>query len=134
MDEKGCPRQGSIVLRGVEFELNSDALTGGSRTTLDGVAADLKKYPQLRIELQGHTDSSGSDAYNMSLSKRRAEAVRTYLVQQGVPAPQLDARGYGESMPIESNTTAEGRATNRRVAMFVLANPGSVRVQGNAPQ
>ncbi|HMN47038.1 MAG TPA: OmpA family protein [Povalibacter sp.] len=130
VDAKGCPRQGSITLEGVTFETNSANLTSDSRGVLDAVATDLKKYPNLRIELQGHTDSSGSDAYNLKLSQQRAESVRGYLVQQGVAASQLAARGYGETQPIDDNGTAEGRLHNRRVVMLVLDNPGQVKVEG----
>ncbi len=124
VDALGCPRKGSITLEGVTFEVNSATLTAGSGTVLNGVATDLKKYPRLRIELQGHTDSSGSDAYNLKLSQQRADSVREHLVEQGVATQQLISKGYGESKPIDSNTTAEGRAHNRRVVMTVLDNPG----------
>lgn len=130
VDAYGCPRVGSITLEGVNFELNSAQLTPSSRDVLDGIAADLKKYPRLKIELQGHTDSSGSDAYNLNLSQRRAEAVRNYLIEQGVSPSQLEAKGYGEAQPIADNKTAEGRAKNRRVVMRVLENPGDVKVEG----
>lgn len=130
VDAFGCARKGSITLEGVTFELNSARLTEGSRTILDAVAADLKKYPRLKIELQGHTDSSGSDQYNLNLSQQRADSVRTQLIDQGVPAGQLTARGYGEAQPIDSNATSDGRARNRRVVMSVLDNPGDVKVQG----
>lgn len=130
VDASGCPRAGSITLEGVNFEFNSDRLTTASLGVLDGVAADLKKHPRLRIELQGHTDSSGADAYNLALSQKRADAVRTRLVEQGVPAGQLESKGYGESQPIANNATPDGRAQNRRVVMLVLANPGNVKVAG----
>jgi len=131
VDAYGCTRKGSITLEGVTFELNSARLKPESRVVLDNVAADLKKYPRLRIELQGHTDSSGADEYNLKLSQQRADAVRTYLIDQGVAPSQLVARGYGESQPIEDNKTEAGRALNRRVVMYVLDNPGeAVEVQG----
>lgn len=130
VDAVGCPRKGSITLEGVTFELNSASLTAASRDILGSVAADLKKHPRLRIELQGHTDSAGSDRYNLTLSQKRADAVRGQLLEQGVPEIQLLARGYGEGQPIDSNTTEEGRARNRRVVMFVVDNPGDVKVQG----
>jgi OmpA-OmpF porin, OOP family len=130
VDADGCPRKGSITLEGVAFEVNSAQLTAESRPLLARVAADLAKYPSLRVEMQGHTDSSGADEYNMKLSERRAQAVRDYLVSQGVPARQVDARGYGETQPVADNSTAEGRARNRRVVMDVLDNPGQVEVEG----
>jgi OOP family OmpA-OmpF porin len=130
VDAVGCTIKGSITLEGVTFEYNSARLAPDSRTILDKLAADLKKYPRLRIELQGHTDSAGSDAYNLKLSQQRADAVRTYLLDQGVPEARLVARGYGETQPIEDNKTEAGRALNRRVVMFVLDNPSDVEVKG----
>lgn len=130
VDAFGCPLKGSITLEGISFEYNSALLTAESRKILEELAANLKKYPRLRIELQGHTDSVGSDSYNRSLSQRRAEAVRTYLIERGVSADRLTARGYGEAQPIESNDTDAGRARNRRVVMDVIANPGEVKVEG----
>ena len=131
VDAYGCTRQGSITLEGVGFEVNSATLTASSRDVLDSIAADLKKYPRLRIELQGHTDSTGADAYNMQLSQKRAESVRAHLIEQGVIPSQLTANGYGETQPVADNTTAEGRATNRRVVMRVIQNPGDVKVEGD---
>ena len=130
VDDVGCPRKGSITLEGVTFEVNSARLTADSLTILDGIAADLKKYPRLQIELQGHTDSSGSDKHNLMLSQQRANAVQAQLVEQGVSASQLVARGYGEAQPIEDNATVAGRARNRRVVMLVVSNPGDVKVEG----
>lgn len=130
VDAYGCTRKGSITLEGVTFETNSARLTPESQSILDTIATDLNKYPRLRIELQGHTDSSGSDQYNLTLSQQRADSVRTYLIEQGVPATRLVARGYGEGQPIDDNKTAEGRSRNRRVVMFVVDNPGDVQVEG----
>jgi OOP family OmpA-OmpF porin len=131
VDAVGCPRkvQDTVTLSGVNFEFNSATLTRDSYAPLDAVAEDLKKYPRLKVELQGHTDSVGSDAYNLKLSQRRADAVRDYLVSRGVSPSQLVARGYGETRPKASNDTAEGRAKNRRVDMQVLENPGDVEVK-----
>ncbi len=94
-------------------------------------AANLKKYPELQIELQGHTDSVGADQYNQRLSQQRADSVRAYLLTQGVSTSQVVAHGYGEARPIASNGTPEGRAQNRRVVMKVESNPGSVQVKGD---
>jgi OOP family OmpA-OmpF porin len=130
VDAAGCPLKGSITLEGVTFEYKSAQLSADSRTILGGIGDNLKKYPRLRIELQGHTDSAGGDAYNLALSQRRAESVRDYLIERGVVADRLTARGYGEAQPIESNDTEAGRARNRRVVMHVIANPGQVKVEG----
>lgn len=134
VDNNGCPRQGSATLQGVNFEYNSAQLTADSRPVLDEVAADLKKYPQLQVELQGHTDSTGSDAYNLKLSDQRAQSVRDYLLSQGVGTRQLEAKGYGESQPVADNKTETGRAENRRVVMRVIANPGDVKVDIEEPK
>jgi OOP family OmpA-OmpF porin len=132
VDSSGCTQQGEITLVGVGFETNSATLTSESRAVLDPVATDLKKYSELGIELQGHTDSVGADQYNLRLSQRRADAVRDYLLSEGVSASQVVARGYGESQPTASNTTPEGRAQNRRVVMKVLRNPGSVEIKSDS--
>src|SRR5690606_23776314 len=107
VDADGCEQKGSITLEGVSFELNSADLTAQSRPVLARVADDLKKYPRLRVELQGHTDSTGSDDYNLKLSGRRAQAVRDYLISQSVSSAQVEARGYGETQPIASNDTSD---------------------------
>jgi len=134
VDAEGCPRRGSATLQGVTFEFDSSRLTAESRPVLDDVAADLKKYPRLQVELQGHTDSKGSDAYNLKLSNQRAQSVREYLLSQGVGAQQLIAKGYGESQPVADNKTEEGRTENRRVVMQVLSNPGDVKVEIEEPK
>jgi len=130
VDAVGCPLKGSITLEGVNFEYNSAALTAASRQPLDAIADGMKKHPRLKVEIQGHTDSTGSPAYNLKLSQRRADSVRDYLVNNGVNADQLVTKGYGQTQPAASNKTAEGRAKNRRVVMFVVSNPGDVKVEG----
>jgi OmpA-OmpF porin, OOP family len=130
VDAVGCPLKGSVTLEGINFEYNSASLTAESRTILGELAANLKKYPRLRIELQGHTDSVGGDAYNRALSQRRADSVRQYLIEHGVAADRLTARGYGEAQPVDRNDTDAGRARNRRVVMDVIANPGEVEIEG----
>ena len=124
----------TITLEGVNFAFNKADLTAESRPVLDDVATGLKNHPRVKVEIQGHTDSIGADAYNLKLSQRRAESVREYLISDGVSADQLVAKGYGESQPIASNKTDEGRAKNRRVVMYVLANPSAIDVkdQGTA--
>jgi OOP family OmpA-OmpF porin len=128
LDANGCPIKGDVVLEGVTFETNSSVLTGDSKPVLDTVAKGLKEHPRLVVEVQGHTDSTGSPNYNVALSERRAESVRDYLLNQGVSSGQLSAKGYGQTRPIAPNTSAAGRAQNRRVVMHVLENPGDVVV------
>ncbi len=122
VDARGCPVlftgvQRTIVLEGVNFETGSANLTDQSHTTLDRVAASLAAYPLLRVEVAGYTDSRGSAATNLRLSQARAAAVRTYLLDKGVPPRQLTSRGFGAGNPIASNATAAGRARNRRVEL-----------------
>jgi outer membrane protein OmpA-like peptidoglycan-associated protein len=118
----------SVVVRAVDFEYNSARLTTPAQQTLDEVASALKTQPTLHVEIQGHTDSTGSDAYNLSLSQRRADAVLAYLTSRQVSASALTAKGYGKTQPIASNATAEGRAENRRVAFEVTNVPAHVNV------
>ncbi|MHB8078101.1 MAG: OmpA family protein [Candidatus Krumholzibacteriia bacterium] len=122
VDANGCPRvfeegKKNVVLEGVNFATNKAELLPESRATLDRVAESLRAYPELMIEVQGHTDSRGSAGLNRRLSQARAEAVRDYLIANGVAASRLTAKGYGPSMPIADNNTAEGRAKNRRVEL-----------------
>jgi len=128
VDEKGCPLE-PVILRGVAFETASATLTTGSRPVLDAVAQDLKLHPRVQVELQGHTDSRGADAYNLELSQRRADSVRDYLIAQGVSGTRLTAKGYGETQPVADNATAAGRAENRRVVMKVTANPNNAEIK-----
>lgn len=109
---------------GVNFEFNRAELMPSSRRVLDNVADVLRRYPQLRIGVAGHTDSIGSDAYNQALSQRRAEAVRTYFLETypDLDPSRLEARGFGESRPIAENTNPTGRTLNRRVE-FIVLNP-----------
>jgi OOP family OmpA-OmpF porin len=130
VDKFGCPLKSSIVLEGVTFETNSAILTADSRAPLNEVADGMVKHPRLKVELQGYTDSTGSDKYNLNLSDRRANAVREYLISQHVVPEQLTAKGFGKADPVASNATPEGRSRNRRVVMKVLENPGEVIVKG----
>jgi OOP family OmpA-OmpF porin len=82
----------------------------------------------MQVEIQGYTDSIGTDAYNLSLSRKRAQAVKEYLVGKGLSDSSLTAKGYGKADPIASNTTKEGRAENRRVAFSVTNAPSHVKV------
>lgn len=124
VDANGCPiseyipePEKPVVLTGVHFEFNKSILTPDSKTILDKVAASLIERPDVKVEIAGHTDSKGSDAYNLKLSNARADAVMQYLIGKGVKADNLTAKGYGESQPIADNKTDEGRAKNRRVEL-----------------
>ncbi len=113
------PMQERLVLRGVNFATDSAAIDPGSAVVLDVAADQLRERPGVSVVIEGHTDSTGSDAYNQALSQRRADSVRSYLVRKGVPSDRLTARGLGESSPVASNDTADGRAMNRRVELEV---------------
>jgi outer membrane protein OmpA-like peptidoglycan-associated protein len=103
----------------VLFENARYTLRPAARESLAKVAGILLAYPDLRLEVDGHTDSVGSDAYNQDLSEKRAGAVRDYLVQQGLPVASVTTMGFGKTQPIASNTTAAGRQQNRRVEVVV---------------
>ena len=119
VDETGCPLKGVIVLKGINFALNSDEIVGDYGPILDEVVSTLKRYPDVKVEVAGHTDSQGPAAHNKSLSQRRAEAVRDYLASKGIAADHLTATGYGEDKPVADNKTAAGRAQNRRVELHL---------------
>jgi OOP family OmpA-OmpF porin len=119
VDAVGCSFKDEIKLPGVVFETNKAELLPESIPVLEGAIATLKRYPELDIEVAGHTDSRGSDAYNLDLSARRAATVLKFLQDGGV-ANKLASRGYGERQPIGSNTTDDGRQQNRRVVLRVL--------------
>jgi outer membrane protein OmpA-like peptidoglycan-associated protein len=103
----------------VLFELNSVVLKPAARESLAKVAGIFMAYPDLRLEVDGHTDSTGSDDYNQKLSERRAASVRDYVTQQGIPTSSVTIQGFGKTQPIASNTTAAGRRQNRRVELVV---------------
>lgn len=120
VDSQGCPIR--LELKGVQFKVNSAELTVPAKLVLDKVAADLMNYPQKNdIEVQGHTSSEASDAYNLKLSQRRSQSVARYLKSRGV-SNRMIAKGYGESQPIASNSTDEGRRKNRRVELVWIGN------------
>lgn len=122
LDARGCEvifEEGTtnIVLEGVTFNTGSAVLTSASNAVLDRVAQALLNNPTVRVEVQGHTDNTGSVAGNNRISTARANSVRTYLIRRGVPAARLTARGYGPSQPKADNSTPAGRAQNRRVEL-----------------
>jgi outer membrane protein OmpA-like peptidoglycan-associated protein len=104
----------------VTFAVNSSNLDPMFRSTLDKVAATLTEYEKTYVDVLGHTDSTGSDAYNQTLSEQRANTVASYLSGRGVKQARLATKGYGESQPRASNTTEEGRAQNRRVEIRLV--------------
>ncbi|MEL6673607.1 MAG: OmpA family protein [Bacteroidota bacterium] len=110
----------SVVLNNIFFESGSYELAPNSGVELRFLVDYMRRNPGLRIEIQGHTDDVGSDQDNLVLSQNRAESVRSYLIQQGVPANRIEAKGYGESQPVSGNITDEDRARNRRTEFKIL--------------
>ncbi|HLK11800.1 MAG TPA: OmpA family protein [Candidatus Binatia bacterium] len=106
------------TLRGPEFDFDRAELKPEGRRHVDHAIEVLKANPSLQVSVEGHTDSIGSDAYNLRLSERRAETVRDYMVAQGIAASRITVRGLGKADPVASNGTAEGRAMNRRVEII----------------
>lgn len=126
-DAAAVQREGnllSVVLKGdVSFDTNSSVVRPGLYGELDRIASVLVQYPQTVIRVEGHTDSVGGEAYNMDLSRRRAEAVRTLLVQRGVAGARLEVVAFGESLPVATNDTEAGRQRNRRVELKIAPRP-----------
>ena len=104
------------------FAFSKSDLGESAKTNLNKLVAILNQYPNTNIEIQGHTDSRGTDEYNMGLSQRRANAVRDYLASQGIVGTRMTTRGFGESAPAYSNDTPDGMAQNRRVEFLITAN------------
>jgi OmpA-OmpF porin, OOP family len=109
-----------VLLKNIYFEFDKDELMPRSHVELDKLTRILRDNPRMSIEITGHTDALGDDTYNLALSKRRAQAVVSYLVQQKIAPARLKSQGAGEAQPMESNDTEEGRAKNRRVEFVVL--------------
>ena len=112
--------QERIVLRGVNFDFDKSEIRPDASVILEEAASILSGKPDVQVRVEGHTDATGPEAYNQGLSERRADSVRTYLVEHGIAEAQLTSVGFGESNPISTNDTREGRALNRRVELQVL--------------
>ena len=112
-----APVPKTLKLEGVNFDYDQAVVRQQDFAVLDQAAATLKEWGEVKVEVAGHTDSRGADGYNMKLSQRRAEAVRSYMIDKGVSADRLTAKGYGESRPVADNGTEDGRFQNRRVEL-----------------
>jgi outer membrane protein OmpA-like peptidoglycan-associated protein len=126
----GCPQKYQLIVvtetkielkQTVYFDTNKATIKAVSFPLLNEVAQALADNPKIAVRVEGHTDSQGNDAFNMKLSQRRAESVRTYLVGKGVAVDRMDAQGFGETVPIADNRTGAGRAQNRRVEFVITA-------------
>jgi outer membrane protein OmpA-like peptidoglycan-associated protein len=111
---------GSFTLDDLHFATGSAEIKSSSKVVLQQLAEYLKNKSSLKIEIGGHTDSDGSDTSNKELSQKRAEAVKAYLTKNGISSSRLSAKGYGESKPIASNETEQGKAQNRRTEVLIL--------------
>jgi outer membrane protein OmpA-like peptidoglycan-associated protein len=112
--------RGLIVnMSDVLFDTGSYTLKPGAREKLAKVSGIVLAHPGLSLQIEGHTDSVGTDEFNQQLSERRADSVRDFLAEQGVPASSITARGFGKTAPVAANDTAEGRQRNRRVEIVV---------------
>ena len=129
-----------VQMSDVLFDTGSATLKSGAREKLAKISGILLAHPGLNLQIEGHTDSVGSDEFNQQLSERRADSVRDFLAEQGVPASSITARGFGKTQPVASNDTAEGRQRNRRVELVVNGDAigkspaNSVSASGPAPQ
>lgn len=121
VDARGCAvLERSLVLDGVEFDSDSATIRPASFPVLDRAIAILRDNPDVRVQIQGHTDNTGRASRNRELSQQRAESVRQYLIEHGIPEARLEARGFGPSRPRAPNDTEEGRARNRRIEFHRL--------------
>jgi len=107
--------ESKIVTHGINFDIDKATIKPESMGTLNMIVGVLKDNPDLKFEIDGHTDNSGAAAHNLTLSQQRADAVKDQLVKMGVDASRLTTKGFGDSKPISDNNTLEGKANNRRV-------------------
>ena len=127
-DEDGCPdelpksvKRYTGVIKGINFKVNSDVITKSSFKTLNAAVKVLTEYPDLRVEIGGHTDDTGTDEHNVELSQRRADSVKNYFVGKGIAEDRLTAIGYGKSQPVDDRGTKAARAKNRRVEFKLIS-------------
>ena len=119
-----------VTLGDVLFAFNKSELTPQAGPRLDKLASFLKQFPQRKLLVEGYTDAVGTDAYNMELSERRAEAIREALVARGVDTTRVVTKGYGKAYPVADNASVDGRAVNRRVEVVIADENGNLRGRG----
>ncbi len=112
--------EGKFVTRGILFDVNKSTIKGESMGTVNEIVEMMMEYPELKFSVEGHTDGDGDESHNQKLSEERAAAVKKLLIQSGIDASRLDSKGYGESTPIDDNSTPEGKANNRRVEFITI--------------
>jgi len=123
VDKNGCPPVGEelLILQGIKFAFDSAEVSEDSEGILEVAVTTLKNNPKMKVEIEGHTDSTGAEEYNLGLSQRRADAVKDHLIAKGIGAERLQTVGKGEADPIAPNETKEERAKNRRVEFVVIS-------------
>jgi OOP family OmpA-OmpF porin len=128
--DDGCPKKYQLVVvtekkielkQTIYFDFNKATIKPISFPLLNEVAQAMKDHANIRVRIEGHTDSRGNDAYNLNLSQRRAESVRSFLISAGVAGDRMEPRGFGETVPIADNRTDTGRAQNRRVEFIIIS-------------
>ncbi len=112
--------EGKFVTRGILFDVNKSTIKSESMGTINEIVEMMIEHPELKFSVEGHTDSDGDESYNQKLSEERAAAVKNLLIQSGIDASRLDSKGYGESKPVNENSTSEGKANNRRVEFIII--------------
>ena len=112
--------EGKFVTRGILFDVNEATIKGESMGTINEIVEMMTEHPDLKFRVEGHTDGDGDESYNQNLSEERASAVKNLLIQSGIDASRLDSKGFGESMPVNENSTSEGKANNRRVEFIII--------------
>ena len=111
-----------VMPSNITFATDQSYISSGFNNTLDAIAKVMNKYEKTYLSVEGHTDSTGKDSYNMNLSRERAQSVKDYLVNQQIMAARVSTTGYGETRPIATNDSANGRAQNRRVEIQIVPN------------
>ena len=135
LDDDGCPdekprrvevtKQQIVIKEQIQFESGKAAIRSASYPVLDDVVMVLRDYPDIQIRVEGHTDNVGNDALNLELSKARADSVFEYIIARGIDARRVLTEGFGETRPIDTNTTTAGKARNRRVEFHILPAEGA---------
>lgn len=108
-------KEGRFSTQGIYFDVNKAEVKPQSMAVLNEIVKMMKEHPELKLEIGGHTDSDGEEAFNLNLSQKRAEAVKQQLIKMGIAADRFMAKGYGETKPVSDNSTVQGKANNRRV-------------------
>jgi outer membrane protein OmpA-like peptidoglycan-associated protein len=133
LETRDTPRGLVITMADVLFDTGKYDLRQAARERLARLSGIVLAHPGLSLEVEGHTDSTGSDDFNQKLSEQRAQATRDFLIQQGLPEGKLTAKGFGKTMPVADNSTAEGRQKNRRVELIVSGEVIGAKIGANTP-